>query len=307
MSASGTGDITSFIGAITGTATITVTPKVGSCVGGAKNFNLNVNSPTIPAFSQLGPYCKDVKVAPLPTTSNNSISGTWSAEISTATVGTENYTFTPTNSVAPICATSALMTIQVNPNLTPTVSITSSDSDNLICPGTSVTFTPVPTNGGTNPSYQWKLNGGNVVGASDGTYTNNLLQDGDIVSVVMTSDLTCVATKTANSDTITIRTATNLAPTFTLSPICAGDKLFSLPLKSIEGVDGKWNPVLDVNMTKEYEFTPNTLGCFGKTKVTLKVNPLPVMTSTVGNYGLCNNTPTDIQFTSSTQNTTFSW
>ena len=27
----------------------------------------------------------------------------------------------------------------------------------------------------------------------------------------------------------------------------------------------------------------------------------------MGNYGLCNNTPTDIQFTSSTLNTTFTW
>jgi gliding motility-associated-like protein len=201
-------------------------------------------------------------------------------------------------------------TIMVSPNLTPTVSITSSDADYLICPGTSVTFTPTPIHGGTNPIYQWKLNNVNVVGSSDGTYTNTLLKDGDMVSVEMTSNQTCVLPATANSNIITIRTGTNIAPSFTLSPICAGDKLFYLPTNSsdLPAITGTWNPAtVDVNTTKEYEFTPNTLGCYGKTKVTLKVNPLPAITSSVGNYGLCHNTPTDIQFTSNIQNTTFSW
>ena len=338
-------------------------------------MDIEVKDATVPTFTQLGAYCKDATPGTLPLTSTNGIAGTWDAAISTSTVGTQTYTFTPTSTAGPTCATTTTLeivikdnvtstfdpvgpyckgaiipalplsstntpsilgawspainntatttytftptagqcatktTLQIviNDNLTPTVSITSSDPDYLICPGTSVTFTPTPIHGGTNPTYQWKLNGVNVVGASDGTYTNTSLQDGDIVSVLMTSDLTCVAPKTANSNTITIRTATNLAPTFTLNPICAGDKLFSLPLQSKEGVDGTWDLALDVNTTKEYEFTPNTLGCYGKTKVTLKVNPLPAITSSVGNYGLCHNTPTDIQFTSNIQNTAFSW
>ena len=198
-------------------------------------------------------------------------------------------------------------TIMVSPNLTPTVSITSSDADYLICPGTSVTFTPLPINGGANPTYQWKLNNANVTGSFDGTYTNTNLQDGDKISVVMTSDLSCVAPKIATSNIITIRTGTNIEPSFTAkSAICTGES-YILPTISVEGVKGTWDFPVDATNTKDYTFTPNTVGCYGKTKVTLKVNPLPVMTSTVGNYGLCNNTPTDIQFTSSTLNTTFTW
>ncbi|MBL0342995.1 MAG: hypothetical protein IPP71_20265 [Bacteroidetes bacterium] len=54
----------------------------------------------------------------LPTTSNNSITGTWSpSTISTASAGSTTYTFTPT---AGLCANTATMVVVVNPTVTPT-------------------------------------------------------------------------------------------------------------------------------------------------------------------------------------------
>ena len=47
--------------------------------------------------------------------------------------------------------------ITVDPLLPVSVSV--SVSANPVCPGTSVTFTALPVHGGTNPFYQWKLNG----------------------------------------------------------------------------------------------------------------------------------------------------
>lgn len=84
----------------------------------------------------------------------------------------------------------------------PAVSIASSDADNIICTGTSVTFTATPTNGGAGPSYQWKKNGTNV-GTSSNTYTNAALLNSDIISCVMTSNASCPSPATATSSSIT--------------------------------------------------------------------------------------------------------
>ena len=87
-------------------------------------------------------------------------------------------------------------------NLTPSVTIASSDADNSICSGTSVTFTATPTNGGTTPAYQWKLNGVNV-GTNASTYTNGSLTNGAVVTVTMTSNNACQTASTANGNSLT--------------------------------------------------------------------------------------------------------
>ena len=57
-------------------------------------------------------------------------------------------------------ATSNSVAIVVNPSVAASVSIAPTATN--VCAGTNVTFTATPTNGGAAPSYQWKLNGGNV-------------------------------------------------------------------------------------------------------------------------------------------------
>jgi parallel beta-helix repeat protein/predicted outer membrane repeat protein len=88
--------------------------------------------------------------------------------------------------------------------VTPSVAIVSNDADNSIITGTSVTFTATPTNGGTTPSYQWKKNGNNVVGGTAPTYTDATLANGDVITVVMTSNAACATTATATSNAITM-------------------------------------------------------------------------------------------------------
>src|SRR5207342_671535 len=100
-------------------------------------------------------------------------------------------------------ATSNPIATTVNANQPVSVSIASSDADNTICAGTSVTFTATPTNGGSTPSYQWKLNGNNV-GTDQATYTTTTLADGDVVTVVLTSNITpCATGNLATSNAIT--------------------------------------------------------------------------------------------------------
>jgi hypothetical protein len=66
-----------------------------------------------------------------------------------------------------------------------TVSISSSAPSNIICSGNSVTFT-ASTTGFTNPYYQWYLNGGAISGATNSTYTSNVLTNNDGINVKVT-------------------------------------------------------------------------------------------------------------------------
>jgi gliding motility-associated-like protein len=69
----------------------------------------------IPEFTQLGPFCINSQLDPLPTTSNNNITGNWSPNINNQ--DTTTYTFTPNPSE---CAFNTQMTINIWPLVQPT-------------------------------------------------------------------------------------------------------------------------------------------------------------------------------------------
>ena len=81
------------------------------------------------------------------------------------------------------------------------VSISASPSGAQLS-GTTITFTATPVNGGS-PSYQWKVNGGNV-GTNSNTYASSSLVTGDAVLCVMTSTVVHVSGNPATSNTITM-------------------------------------------------------------------------------------------------------
>ncbi|MBU3659987.1 MAG: T9SS type B sorting domain-containing protein [Flavobacteriales bacterium] len=78
---------------------------------------ITVNPNVSPSFAAVGPYCQNDTPSLLSTTSTNGISGTWNPSvISTATAGTQTYTFTPNTGV---CANNATLNVTVNPLITP--------------------------------------------------------------------------------------------------------------------------------------------------------------------------------------------
>ena len=132
---------------------------------------------------------------------------------------TYGLTYTVTDSKG--CTAADTKSVIVNPSIPVSVSIAA--SANPVCSGTSVTFTATPTNGGA-PSYQWKLNGGNV-GTNSSTYTNSTLVNADQVNCVMTSSLTPCATNnpaTSNTVTMTINPNPTLTGASQASTVCAG-------------------------------------------------------------------------------------
>ncbi|MFZ4523363.1 MAG: FISUMP domain-containing protein [Bacteroidales bacterium] len=122
-------------------------------------------------------------------------------------------------------ATSPVVTMTVNPNLLVSVSISS--SSNPFCVGSSVTFTATPNNGGTPPSYQWKVNGIGV-GPNNQVYSY-FPNNGDVVTCVLNSNISCPIGNPATSNSITMIVNANLPAgvsiTATPNPFCPGSSV----------------------------------------------------------------------------------
>ena len=151
------------------------------------SLTITINPNILPTFTQVAPICSGVTLAPLPTTSNNSIIGTWAPTLNNAI--TTTYTFTPTIG---LCTTPATMTIIVNPSTSNTTTLTECDSYTWLVNGasynTSGNYTYVngchteilnlSINSSTSNSttvkscdtYTWSVNGNTYT--TSGTYTN---------------------------------------------------------------------------------------------------------------------------------------
>ncbi|MBL0137780.1 MAG: T9SS type A sorting domain-containing protein [Bacteroidetes bacterium] len=213
--------------ATSNTLTMTVTPAVTPSVSIGANPGTTI--------------CAGTSVTFTATPTNGGTTPSYQWKLNGANVGTNSATYTNAalangntvscvmtsnaNCASPASATSNTLTMVVNAAVTPSVSI-GANPGTTICAGTSVTFTATPTNGGTTPSYQWKLNGANV-GTNSATYTNAALANGNTISCVMTSNANCVSAATATSNTLTIVVTTSITPTVSIAPapgntICAG-------------------------------------------------------------------------------------
>jgi endo-1,4-beta-D-glucanase Y len=123
-------------------------------------------------------------------------------------------------------ATSTQVTMTVNAAVTPAV--TASASTTTICPGTSVTFTATPSNGGI-PTYQWRKNAVNISGATGATYATTAIANNDKFDVIMTSTATCRSANTATSTQVTMTVNANVTPSVTATAsttaVCSGSSV----------------------------------------------------------------------------------
>jgi gliding motility-associated-like protein len=71
------------------------------------------------------------------------------------------------------------ITITVKPFLNPSITISTNNSS--VCKGGQVSFTATALQSGTQPNYQWKVNGNNA-GTNGPDFQTSLLKDGDVVS-----------------------------------------------------------------------------------------------------------------------------
>jgi len=110
----------------TTSGTYSFTPTIGQCATTA-TLNVTVIPKVTPTFAAVPPICSGATIAPLPTTSNDGITGFWFPALNNT--ATTMYTFTPDVGQ---CSTTTSLTVTVNQLPTATISGGSS-----VCSGTS--------------------------------------------------------------------------------------------------------------------------------------------------------------------------
>ncbi len=190
----------------------------------SNNITANVNSSVTPSVSialtsGTNPTCSGGSLTFTATPANGGSSPSYQWKVNGSNVGTNSATYNTsalTNGqivtceltsnaacASPATATSNGITLTVNSSVTPSVSIALTSGTNPTCSGGSLTFTATSANGGSSPSYQWKVNGSNV-GTNSATYSTSALTNGQIVTCELTSNAACASQTTATSNGITI-------------------------------------------------------------------------------------------------------
>ena len=190
-----------------------------------------------PIFNQIGPICfGDTFV--LPSTSINGISGTWSPAIDYTQ--TTTYTFTPFSNTF----NTIQMTVEVNQNEYP-----SFNQISPICQG-NVLNLPTTSLEGIEGIWTPSVN-------NQQTTTYTFIPNNSCATQVQ----------------MTITVNPKETPTFNqIPPICAGES-FTLPISSLENIQGIWSPQINNQQTTSYTFTPNN-NCANSTQMTVIVNQI---------------------------------
>ncbi len=225
----------------TGSYTVTVTNPCGTSASDA--FSVTATAPVTPAITISATnttICAGASVTFTATPTNGGSTPVYSWKKNGITAGTNSPAYTTTllnhgdvvqcvltsnaTCASPTGATSNSITMNVTPVVTPTVSI-AANTGTSICTGQSVAFTATPTNGGATPTYQWKLNNINVT--TGATYTNNAVNNGDVITCLLTSSITsCVTQSTALSNSLTMAVTGSVTPALSINTLndtlCAG-------------------------------------------------------------------------------------
>ena len=221
--------------------------------------NIKVSQQIIPSFDVIAPLCRNSVPPLLSGTSTNGIKGTWSpTTISTSTVGTETFTFTPDTDQ---CAKTITKNITVVDLLTPMFTQIGS-----ICKNSSPPVLPATSTNGIKGKWSPSTISSVTAGTAIYTFTPDPGQ--------------CSASATMN---ITIDDLIN--PIFTqILSLCQNSVPPVFPATSTNGINGKWSPATISTTTigsASYTFTPDAGQCSLGTKMVINTNKqnIPLFTT----------------------------
>lgn len=233
--------------------TVQMTSNATPCVAGSpatsNAINMTVNPVLVPAVSVVASNttsCAGTAITFTATPTNGGSAPTYqwfvngnpvagqtastftSSSLTNGASITVQMTSNATPCLSPASATSSPVVVNVNPVIVASVAISASAT--TICAGDPITFTAIPTNGGSAPTYQWYENGNPVAGQTASTFTSSTLANGTSITVQMTSNATpCLTGSPATSNAITVTVNPILNPTVTItassSTICNGTQV----------------------------------------------------------------------------------
>jgi gliding motility-associated-like protein len=205
-----------------GTSTITATDGASTVM---QILTVNaVPQPTVTiSTTTANPFCQGTAVMFTAVPNNAGAAPTYQWQVNGVNAGTNSTTYTNNNfqnndvvtcSVTNTSTTCTVMpsaisnpyTVEVDPAVTSTIVISPVAE---VCTGSSITFTATITNGGSNPGYQWQVNGINK-GTNSDTYTD-VLNNGDNVTCILTSSESCAAPVTSAAITAVVSSYSTIA------------------------------------------------------------------------------------------------
>lgn len=248
-SVNGTWSPTTINTSVAGTVLYTFTPSAGQCAN-SYTQNITVNAVVNPTFDAFGPYCQNSTADALPTTSNNSVNGTWNpATISTSSAGTSTYTFTPS---AGGCTTNYIVDITITASITPEF-----NTFGPYCLNETADLLPLTSNNAITGT--WSPATINTAIASTTTFT-------------FTPD----AGQCSPAYSIDIEVAESFIPEFnSFGPYCEGASADILPTTSNNAITGSWTPATintDIVGIDSYVFTPDGGQCASEINVDITIN-----------------------------------
>jgi hypothetical protein len=201
-------------------------------------MTVNPNLPvSVSIAASVNPVCEGVSVTFTATSTNGGNTPSYQWRVNGVDIGTDNpvFAYLPADndlvtcelSSDAVCATgspaiSGAIAMTVNPNLPVSVSI--SASANPVCDGTPVIFTAVPANGGTIPSFLWKVNGLNA--GTDDPVLTFVPVGNEVVTCELSSNEMCAVGSPAISGSVTMTVNPNLPVSISVmasaNPVCAG-------------------------------------------------------------------------------------
>ncbi len=237
-----------------------------------------------PTFAQVAPICTGAILSPLPTTSLNGITGSWSPALSNT--ATTTYTFTPNGGQ---CVTSTVVTMTITVSAPPVIT-SISPSTQKVCINTS----PIPlvvTVTGSPITYQWYSNltnttvGGTLIaGATMASYTPPTSEAKTKYYYVVVSKNGCSVT----SSLVVVKVTNLISPQFfdlQSTVYCDTDFPISLPNTSENGIGGVWHVgtssgaiVTTAATGGSYTFVPNAGQCARSIAVTVSTQSLSMYT-----------------------------